>query len=234
MIFTNISWIGDFFLLWPVASGYYKETGDKIHWVLTQNYYMYPKIERLLRHQEFTEDVTLVDAGTNAWDEAEWRFNPGVYGIYGSYMNFGFTNDLLNATYMADFYASLYGLKADHEYLVQLIEFPDKIPHKKVTIEMAHQKDNLWPLWKSWMPDDVVEVNCNNPFELNIWYFAKAEERYFGQSSPPILMDLMNLPCTVFANPLFKPELFYRNRFHNLVRTRRIAKDGNGRYVVTC
>lgn len=220
MIFTNISWIGDFFLTWPCASGYYKETGDKIHWVVTKNYYMYPIIEKVLRHQDFTKDVTFVDVGSNAWNPAEWKFDPAQFGVSGPYMNFGFT-DALWGKYMPNFYASLYGLKVDNDYTIKLIDFPDKIPHKKVTMEVAHQKHQLWPIWRNMMPTDVVELDYQNQsFELNLWYSAKAEERYFGCSSSPVLMDLMNLPCTVYAPPSFgQGEMYYRNKFHKIIHT---------------
>jgi hypothetical protein len=220
MIFTNCSWIGDFFLLWPVASGYYKETGDKIHWVCTKNYYMYPIVEEVLRHQEFTKDVTLVDVGTNAWDEHCWRFNPNDHGVPGMYMNFGFTGDLWGK-YMPDFYASLHGLKVDNDYCIKLIDFPDKVPFKKVTMEVAHQKDGHWPHWRSLMPQDVVELDYKNQsFALNLWYSAKADERYFGCSSSPVLMDLMNLPCTIYGeSSLGEGRMYYRNRFHNIIHT---------------
>src|SRR5438128_308991 len=125
MIFTNISWIGDFFLLWPVASWYYKNTGDKIHWVVTKNYYMYSIIEEVLRYQDFTKDVSLIDIGSDAWNEHLWRFNPAKFGIEGEYMNFGFTQEM-HGKYIPDFYASLYGLKSDNNYCIKLIEFPDK------------------------------------------------------------------------------------------------------------
>lgn len=220
MIFTNVSWIGDFFLLWPVASGYYKETGDKVHWVVTKNYYMYPIVQKVLEHQDFTEKVTLVDSGTNAWDPNEWVFNPSKYGVEGDYINFGFTNDLWGK-YMPDFYGSLYDIKADHDYTIKLIDFPDKIPHKKVTIEVAHRKNTEWPIWRRMMPSDVVELDYkNNPFELNLWYSAKAEERYFGCSSSPVLMDLMNLPCTIYAPQDFgNGSMYYRNKFHTIIHT---------------
>lgn len=220
MIFTNTSWIGDFFLLWPVASGFHKATGEKIHWVLTKNYYMYPLVQKVLENQDFTEKVTLVDVGTNAWDENCWRFNPSQFGIEGQYLNFGFTGDLWGK-YMPNFYAGLHGLKADHDYTIKLIEHPELTPFKKVTIEVAHQKDQLWPIWRKQMPDDVVELDYQNqPFDVNLWYSAKADERYFGCSSSPVLMDLMNLPCTIYAPPSFgQGEMYYRNRNHKIIHT---------------
>lgn len=219
MIFTNISYIGDFFLLWPVASWYYKETGDKIHWVVTKNYYMYPLVEEVLRYQDFTKDVSLVDVGTNAWDENQWKFNPATFGIEGQYMNFGFNNNL-GEMYMPDFYASLYNLKQDSDYCIKLIDFPDRTPHEKVTMYIKHQAGR-WPIWRNLMPEDVVELDyINDSFAVNLWYSAKAQERYFGCSSSAVLMDLINLPCTIFFGqivPADGDKSYYRNKFHTMI-----------------
>ncbi len=220
MIFTNISWIGDFFLLWPVASGFHRDYGEKIHWVVSKNYYMYPIVEKVLRHQDFTENVSYVDIEPNAWSTEKWVFDPSKFGIEGDYLNFGFTNDVYGQ-YMPNYYASLYDITSNNNYVIKPIEFPDKVPHKKVTMEIAHKKDTLWPIWRSMMPDDVVELDYkNDPFELNLWYSMKAEERYFGCSSSPVLMDLMNLPCTVFAPRDFGDgSMYYRNKFHKIIYT---------------
>ena len=87
MIFTNVSRLGDFLLLWPVASWYYKETGDKIHWVLSDNFTLYHKIEKMLMMQKMTKKVSYVNVGTNAGDINDWKFNPFDFGISCDYYN---------------------------------------------------------------------------------------------------------------------------------------------------
>jgi hypothetical protein len=218
MIFTNVSWIGDFFLLWPVASWYYKTHKEKVHFVVTKNYYMYPIIDKFLRHQPFTQEITYVDVGSNALDSRNFDFNPSDFGITGSYLNFGFYRSVTLNDYVPQYYAERHGLGVDHDYVPTLIEFDD-IPHEKVTTEVAHQKNGYWPIWKKMLPSDVTELDpYNTPFEKNVWYSVKSKERHFGCTSSPVLMDLFNLKCNIYCDPGFNPQVYYRNKFHNIIK----------------
>lgn len=214
MIFTNVSWIGDFILLWPVASSYHKKFGEKIHFVVSKNYYMYQIVDSFLRNQPFTKDISYVNVGSDAWNPANVNFNPAEFGIDGDYLNFGFWRQIKDNDYLPKYYAERYGLDVDYDYVPTLIEF-DSVPIKKVTMEVAHQKDGYWPIWKKMMPDDVVELlSLDEPFEKNVWYSVKAEERHFGATSSAVLMDLFNLPTHIYGFPGLTPNLYYRNKFH--------------------
>jgi hypothetical protein len=216
MIFTNVSWIGDFFLLWPVASWYHKNFNQKIHFVVTENYYMYKLIDTFLRAQPFTENISYVNVGSDAHNPSNYNFNPGEFGISGDYLNFGFYKPVTISDYLPKYYADKYGLGVDYEYIPTLIEFDDT-PFEKVTMEVAHQKNGLWPIWKNMMPKDVVELlSLNQTFEKNVWYSVKAKERHFGATSSPALMDLFNLPCNIYGFNGFNPSVYYRNTFHKI------------------
>jgi len=217
MIFTNISHIGDFFLLWPVASWYYKTTGNKVHFVVSKNYYMYKLVENFLRAQPFTEDVSYVDVQPNALDPNNFTFNPNDMGISGEYMNFGFWQHPQPDEYIPEFYAKHYGLGVDYEYIPTLIEFDDEVI-PKVTMEVAHQVDSYWPAWKASMPVDTVDLlKMNNSFEKNTWYSVKAKERHFGASASAVLMDLFNLPTNIYSIQGLQTRMYYKNNFHNIM-----------------
>jgi len=210
MIFTNISFIGDFFMLWPVASWYNKTYNEKIHFVVTKNYYMYEKVKPFLELQDFCEKVTLLDLGTNAWDQNQWKFNPKDYGIEGNYYNFGFNSQV--DVYMSEYYANFYGLDWDRNMKLNLPEYPDLIIPKKVTIKVAHQENGFWDTWRSMMPIDVTELSTESSFMENIFKGYKAEERHLGSSSFAIVMDLLGVKSTVYAGVGFPEHVFFKNK----------------------
>jgi hypothetical protein len=210
MIFTNISWLGDFFMLWPVASWYNKTHNKKIHFVVTKNYYMYEKIKPFLELQNFCEKVTLLDIGTDAWDKNQWIFNPNDYGIKGEYCNFGFKSHI--DEYMSQYYSKFYNFDWDREMKLILpdylnIEIPDK-----VTIKIAHQENGYWNNWRSMMPKDVTELSVEDPFMENVYKGYKSNERYLGSSSFAILMDMLGLKSTIYAGKGFPEHVFFKNK----------------------
>jgi hypothetical protein len=217
MIFTNVSHIGDFFLLWPVASWYYKNTGKKIHFVVSKNYYMYYIVENFLKAQPFTEKISYVDVASNALDLNCFTFNPENFGISGEYLNFGFWKHPDYHEYIPEFYAKKYNLGVDYDYIPTLIEFEDEII-PKVTMEVAHQLHGYWPIWKANMPIDTIDLlKMNNTFEKNTWYSVKAKERHFGASSSAVLMDLFNLPTNIYSIAGLNTKMYYKNNFHNII-----------------
>ena len=209
MIFTNVSFIGDFFMLWPVASWYYKTYNDKIHFVVSKNYYMYEKVKPFLEQQEFCEKVTLVDVGSDAWNLNNWSFNPADHGINGEYYNFGFVPGTHILKYMSEYYADLHGFDYDREMVLKLIEFPGSEIYSKVTIPVAHQINGFWNHWRSLMPNDVVELDTNVSFEENVYKAYHADERHLGSSSLAIILDLLGKKSTIYAGHGFPENIFF-------------------------
>jgi hypothetical protein len=217
MIFTNVSWIGDFFMLWPVASWYYKTHNEKIHFVVSQNYYMYEKVKKFLEHQDFCEKVTLIDIGSDAWNLNNWKFNPADFGIEGKYYNFGFVPGTSIDVYMSEYYAKLNNLDYDHEMTLKLIDFPNTTIHSKVTIPVAHQLNGFWRQWKFMMPSDVVELDINLSFEENVYKAYHADERHLGSSSLPIVLDMLGVRSTIYAGQGFPENVFFKQN-HNIIK----------------
>lgn len=215
VIFTSVSWAGDFFLLWPVASWYYKKHNTKIHFVVSNNYYMYKVVKHFLENQPFCDKVTLIDIGSNAWDINNWQFNPADYGISGLYYNFGFLPQI-TSMYMPEFYASLHGFEWDVDMELVVQNFSETEKPQKVTIPIAHEQDRNWSHWKSLMPQDVVELSVNDSFELNVYKLFHAKERHLGTSALSVLTDLLNKDMTLYAYAGFNPSMYYKHK-HQMV-----------------
>lgn len=213
VIFTSVSWAGDFFLLWPVASWYYKTHNTKIHFVVSNEYYMYEVVKSFLELQPFCEKVTLVDVKSDAWNTDCWNFNPLDHGIEGKYYNFGFLPQI-TSMYMPAFYASLHNFGWDKEMKLTLPELSTiKVPNK-VTIPIAHEQDGNWNRWRSIMPDDVVELSVKDSFELNAFKLYHAKERHLGTSALSVLTDLLDKDMTLYAYPGFNPNMYYKHQHH--------------------
>ena len=197
--------------MWPVASWYHKAHGEKIHFVVSKNYYMYPKVKRFLEHQKFCERVTLVDVDANAWDEENWRFDPSDFGIEGEYYNFGFQSHI--DVYMSEYFAGLHDdLDYDRDMELRLIEFPDTEIPKKVTIPVRRKRVFSLKKWRPTMPSDVVSLDTSETFEKNVYKAYHAEERYLGSSSLPIILDLLGKTSTIYGSVHIKatPYVFYK------------------------
>lgn len=222
MIFTTVSYIGDHILTWPVASWLYKQTDEKIHWVVTKNYYMYEVIKPFLEAQPFTERVSLVDVGTDAHDVNQWQFDPGDYTDDKSeYYNFGFNNyHMGDGEYIPKHYVKDNNLEVDYNFIPHLssetfVEGANRIRRNNdysrvVTMEIAHQQER-WDLWKEKMPPDITVLSTSNNYATNVLNGLIAEERWLGGSSFSIIMDLYNKPCNIFCQPELVPSSIYRN-----------------------
>jgi hypothetical protein len=84
--------LGDFVYTWPIAAWFHQHTGRKVHWVLPEFFGPFKYIERLLRLQTFTQDVTLVSYRVANYSHGgqPYQFNPKDYGVEGEYFNLGF------------------------------------------------------------------------------------------------------------------------------------------------
>jgi hypothetical protein len=175
---------------------------------------MYPRVKRLLEHQEFCEGVTLVNAGNNPWNEEHWQFDPCDFGIEGEYYNFGFQPHNPNIdVYMSEYFAGLHDdLDYDRNMKLRLIEFPDTEIPKKVTIPVRRKRVFSLKKWRPTMPSDVVTLDVSETFEKNVYKAYHAEERYLGSSSLPIILDLLGKTSTIYGSVHIKatPHVFYK------------------------
>lgn len=127
MIFTHCGKLGDFGLFLPLASGFYKNTGEKIHWVLPKRFKPFTKIESLLLLQEFTDKVTLVDYVVENYGQGgqPYKFNPADYSVAGEYKNLGFSSNfgIMEAEdYLCNIFAKDFNLPFDDKFVLNIPE----------------------------------------------------------------------------------------------------------------
>lgn len=193
MIFTASARMGDFLLMWPVASWYYKTYNEKIHWVLPEatheyGYHMFverqnlKKIENLLSYQDFTEKVSYVQCPPG------WQIDPGKYGIDGKYFSFGVWWPI-EYPYIPSVYARRYGLDFDKDFVIKYRKMDCPV-YKDVWIETAVWRDNVGSL-RNIIPHDAYELKHEDDIEYNINIAMNAENVWTNGGGFTILMDFL-------------------------------------------
>lgn len=206
--------MGDFLFTWAVASWYYKETNDKIHWIFpeanglncpVERVLHYKKLEKLLRYQDFTSDVSFVNA--------PWQpfWNPADFGYPGYYCNFGIWER--PRVYVSQFYADRYNMDYDRHFKIKYHDI-DVPSHENVWIETAPWRDNIGSL-KQIIPPGTVELLHTDDVEYNINLAAKAKNVWTNGGGFTILMDLCNVPTIIYKTRA-EYDLGDRPAFRNL------------------
>ena len=206
MIFTHAGKLGDFLLCLPVASYYYKTTGDKVHFVLPKGIPHIQKAISLLEYQDFTEKVSLIDFKIHNFNcgGQPWNINPADFGIEGEYKNFGYFS--LPGKYVPEYYAQNTSLGVDYEYRIQYPkrETPELVGKilcfndYGILDDMYDLKDQKYHIAS--MDDDIL----TNLIKLN-----NAEKSISGYSASVILCDWSNIKDhTAYV----KKEIDYRIR----------------------
>jgi hypothetical protein len=198
MIFTSVSRLGDFLLLWPVASWYYKNTKDKIHWVLSENFKLYYTIEPLLRLQPFTQDVSFVNVGTDAYKD--YIFNPSDFNIKGEYKNFGFGVYPSIYKYMSEFYAEMHGYGWDKDFIINLGEF-DRVNNEQdyTVYSEASSYRNDYGIINKYIPTNCIKIDQSRSLIENIAFAKNAKEVYSPYNGFAIIMDMINKQCKIYG-----------------------------------
>ncbi len=193
MIFTGLARIGDFLLMWPVASWYYKTHGRKIHWVLPSplpsdrpelrvEKENLMKLRSLLEYQDFTEKVSYVPA------VGGWQFNPADYGIMGDYCNFGVWWSR-EYDYIPSVYARRYNFGFDKDFVIKYRTL-DVPVYENVWIETAMWRDNIGSL-KNIIPGNAYEIKHHDDVEYNINIAMNAKNVYSNGGGFAIMMDFL-------------------------------------------
>jgi hypothetical protein len=125
MIFTHTGKFGDFLYTLPIADKFFKDTGEKIIWVLPEDFGPFQSVGDLLILQPFTEKTILVPFKVTNYGMGGQPFNlnPSDYGIIGNYINFGFHH--YPDMFITDCYSKWSGLPNDKNNFV--LNLPDKI-----------------------------------------------------------------------------------------------------------
>lgn len=208
MIFTTVSKVGDSLLLCPLASSYYKRTGEKITWLLTKSYKFHETLLKpFLEIQEFTDSVHIVDVGYNSFDESHWRYSPKNVGFEGEYVNFGFPK--WPDKYFAEYYSENFDMPWDTEFVPTYIDEPI-IPQSSVILPLDDAYRNWY--FDSEKADSFV-LSHENTVNTNINYCMKADKVKVGMSFLSILLDMLGKSSTFYGVAAHKSQLnlFYKS-----------------------
>jgi hypothetical protein len=118
---------------------------------------------------------------------------------------------------MSEYYAKIHNLDYDRDMQLSLIDFENVSVPDKVTIPVAHQQGGYWNAWRAMMPEDVVELDVEDSFELNVYKAYHAKERHLGSSSLPIVLDMLGITSTIYAGVGFPEHVFFKQN-HKIIK----------------
>lgn len=122
---THCGKLGDFIACLPIASWLYKTRRKQIHFVLARSFVPFTQIRSLLKLQEMTHDVSLVDFPIVDWEKGgrPYKHNPRDFGIATrEYYNLGFRRT--PRRFVPEYVAEESGLGYDPDFKLNLGDYP--------------------------------------------------------------------------------------------------------------
>lgn len=214
LIITSVSQLGDFLLIFPVASWIYKTYNRKIHFVLSDNFPIYKKAESLILCQDFTNKVSYVDVEPNSHKTEVFAFNPKKFGIDGEYINIGFYK--YPDRYLSEFYASFFNLGVDYDYQLKLsLSLNDSYKDKRVYIESSTYRCDFNEIFK-YVTEEDVRLNISDSVEYNCSLAYGAKEVLCSMNGFSVAMDLMKKPMSIYTtqDEITRQHFYYKTQ-HN-------------------
>ncbi len=208
MIFTHCGLLGDFMLSWPIASWYYKKTGDKIHFVLP-DIPCFSQVDEVLEVQPFTEKITKVQFKVDNFSRGgqPYNLNPADFGILGEYFNLGFWSH--PDKYCAEFFAEEHGLGVDYDYVLFVEDDESIQKHSKIIatpISDAYSENDIELTKRQWgkymldnfCPRDAFKLDLSKSLYYNLKLCKKADHVYSSDGGISIALDFMRVKQTVY------------------------------------
>jgi hypothetical protein len=210
MIFTHTGLMGDFVQTWPIASWYYKQTGEKITFVLA-DVPCFKNIDELLLNQPFTKNLIKIPFPVKHWGMGgqPYKFNPAEYGIVGEYINLGF-RDWPREKWIPYFVAAEYNLGVDLDYVIY-VEGEESSTNNIVVNRFegdyipprANYNDSNKRNWGDWMlkyyvPSRSTLLTPNKGLYHDLMIMKTAQHTYTSEGGIAAILDLMNINFTVY------------------------------------
>lgn len=224
MIFTHTGKLGDFFLTLPIANWYYRTYGEKIHYVLSSDFYFFKTIiPDFIKYLPYVEKMTLVPHKIEHYMEGgqPYKFNPADYGIEGKYFNLGYRK--YPDKYISLFIAEEYDLNINYRNLINIA--PN---HSLNNYKLANYKvyTNEYDILSSKInKEDFIELSFKDTLYTNISKMLGASEIRTYMSGFSILCDLLRPECTYIYTAIdiehYGP-FFYKNHNYYLKNKRYI------------
>jgi len=208
MIFTHCGLLGDFMLSWPIASWYYKKTGEKIHFVLP-NIPCFSQVDSVLLKQPFTDKITRVDFKVDHFSMGgqPYNINPADFGITGEFVNLGFYE--WPDEYCAKAMADEHGLGVDYDYVMEItvdentpkfdkiIAFPIVDDYEITASEMTKRQWGKYML-ENFCPRDCHVLDLSKTLYENLQICKNSNHVYCSDGGISIALDLMRVSQTVY------------------------------------
>jgi hypothetical protein len=208
MIFTHCGLLGDFMLSWPIASWYYKKTGEKIHFVLP-DIACFSQVDDVLKEQPFTGKITKVNFKVGHFSRGgqPYNLNPADFGILGEYVNLGFWE--WPNKYCAEVMAEEHGLGVDYDYTMEItldestpkfdkiVAFPIVEDYDIHASEMTKRQWGKYML-ENFCPKDCHILDLSKSLHENLKICKNSNHVYCSDGGISIALDLMRKTQTVY------------------------------------
>ena len=198
--------MGDPMLFTPVASWYYKTTGEKFHWLLTTRFELYKKLEVLLRYQDFTSDITYFDYPMQHENPNFRSLTASDFGLSGDSINLCFALQTKSGKplddpppvdrHITDHWAIMFEWGVDKDFVLKYpkIECPS---YENVWIEAAPYKDTFKLIQKI-VPRGSIELKESDSIELKINLSMNAKNVWTSGGGWAAMMDLCGRDVIIY------------------------------------
>jgi hypothetical protein len=210
MIFTHTGLMGDFVQTWPIASWYYKQTGEKITFVLA-DIPCFKDIAELTLNQPFTKEIIKVPHKIENYRMGgqPYKFNPSEFGIKGEYLNLGF-RDYPREEWVPYFMAAEYDLGVDLDYVINVsgIEastneivvnrpFIQSKEAKKIYDDCGKREWGHFML-SNYIPSQSKFLTGEKSLYADLVTMKQAKHTYVSEGGLAVLIDLMDINYTIY------------------------------------
>jgi hypothetical protein len=226
MIFTHTGLMGDFVQTWPIASWYYKQTGEKITFVLA-DVPCFKSIDELLLKQPFTKNLIKIPFHVEHWNMGgqPYKFNPADYGIQGEYINLGF-RDYPQGSWTPFYVAAEYNLGVDMDYVIH-VEGEEASTNNIVvnrfegdyTPPRASYNDTGKKEWgdlilKHYVPTRSMLLTPGNGLYHDLTVMKTAQHTYAAEGGIAAILDLMDVNYTIYFKGDLSAGLWMENLYY--------------------
>ena len=185
IVLTHTGKLGDFILMLPIGSWFYKSTGKKIHWVLPKCVPGFDKIDTLLYQQEMTSRISYINFMTLHYNMGgqPFIFDPRNYGIKCDvYYNLGYKSR--PNKYAPAFVAEQIGLDYDRDFILDIGEKIEK------TDEILCTNEELM----KFMPPDAKLIDFKQKILYNLKRMQAARLAHAYKNAGGVMLSQANIP----------------------------------------
>jgi len=208
MIFTHTGKLGDFIFSLPVANWYYKVSGEKIHYVLSNEIYHFNSIiPEFVTHIPCIDRLSLVPHHIENFTcgGQPYKFDPSKYGISGKYFNLGYRH--FPNKYCAEFIGEEHGFGTEYDNLFNI--HPDLSMY-----DTTFYTNDYYRISSKVNIEGFTELSFKDPLHINVQKILGAKEVRTLHSGFAAICDLLiSEKLYVYASPSISiyGKVFFKN-----------------------